>query len=177
VVQSHNPEKAIVSTVMIRKARQPCRWIPQTLAVLLGIFLPTCAFFFRRIPPLEQELGCSPTLSKVLLVKESYFFDPLSFATDENFARLREAELKHGRVAMLATIGMIVPEFSQKNTAIQILESLQPSQYLEILGTCAFLEAFVFVQQDDKDLPGMSIDMHYVRYLLLATLYFSIETL
>jgi hypothetical protein len=159
---------------MIRKARQTFWWIPQTLAVLLGscIFSPTCSFFFRRIPPLEQELGCSPTLSRVF-GKESYYFDPLSFATDENFARLREAELKHGRVAMLATIGMIVPEFSQKNTALHILESLQPSHYLEILGTCAFLEAFVFVQQDAKDMPGMTT---YVIITLLAfceTLYFS----
>ena len=48
----------------------------------------------RKIPKLEDELGLSPTLS-FLSGRSDVFFDPLNLATDENFARLREAELKH----------------------------------------------------------------------------------
>ncbi|CAE8612232.1 unnamed protein product [Polarella glacialis] len=42
------------------------------------------------------------------------FFDPLGFCADgdvESFRNRREAEIKHGRVAMFATIGLITPEF------------------------------------------------------------------
>merc|ERR1712038_1541445 len=41
------------------------------------------------------------------------FFDPLGFAekaTDATLKRYREAELTHGRVAMLATVGFLVGE-------------------------------------------------------------------
>lgn len=154
---------------MIPQTRQSCACI--RALVFLGILLPSSSFFFRRIPPLEQELGCSPTLSRVL-GKENYFFDPLSFASDENFARYREAELKHGRVAMLAIIGMVAPGVKGKSlTALEVLKSLKPSQYLEILGTCAFLEAFVFVQQDAKDMPGMHMTCDVLRCLFETRLF------
>ena len=40
------------------------------------------------------------------------YFDPLNLATSEaKFEKFRAAELKHGRVAMLAVIGYVVPEF------------------------------------------------------------------
>lgn len=118
----------------------------------------SAAFVFRRIPPLEQELGTSPTISRIT-GKENFYFDPLELASDENFARFRECELKHGRVAMLATIGMIAPSLVVRGkgeswTAINVIKSLTLSQYIQILATCAFLEAFVFVQQDPKDMPG-----------------------
>eukprot|EP00640_Fibrocapsa_japonica_P007816 CAMPEP_0113938490 /NCGR_PEP_ID=MMETSP1339-20121228/4921_1 /TAXON_ID=94617 /ORGANISM="Fibrocapsa japonica" /LENGTH=150 /DNA_ID=CAMNT_0000941633 /DNA_START=1 /DNA_END=449 /DNA_ORIENTATION=+ /assembly_acc=CAM_ASM_000762 len=41
------------------------------------------------------------------------FFDPLGFATDKSpsdLAKFREAELKHGRVAMIAALGILVAE-------------------------------------------------------------------
>ena len=40
-------------------------------------------------------------------------FDPLGFSAKYPLNWLREAELKHGRVAMLATLGTIVQEFVQ----------------------------------------------------------------
>ena len=40
-------------------------------------------------------------------------FDPLGFSAKYPLNWLREAELKHGRVAMLATLGCIVQEFVQ----------------------------------------------------------------
>jgi len=42
------------------------------------------------------------------------FFDPLGFATpgdQENFNILRGAELKHGRVAMMASVGLVAQHF------------------------------------------------------------------
>ena len=54
---------------------------------------------------IKDELGCSPTLS--LLLNQSFFFDPLNLATDDNFATYREAELKHGRVAMVSVLSSV----------------------------------------------------------------------
>ena len=45
----------------------------------------------RKSIPVSEEMGAG------LLG----FFDPLSIASDDNFARNRERELKHGRVAMM----------------------------------------------------------------------------
>jgi len=40
------------------------------------------------------------------------YFDPYRLATDEaTFDKYREREIKHGRVAMLAVVGYVVPEF------------------------------------------------------------------
>lgn len=38
-------------------------------------------------------------------------FDPLGFSNNFDISWLREAELKHGRVSMLATVGFIVSQF------------------------------------------------------------------
>uniref|UniRef100_A0A6T9APJ3 Uncharacterized protein n=1 Tax=Pyrodinium bahamense TaxID=73915 RepID=A0A6T9APJ3_9DINO len=53
----------------------------------------------------ESELGVQAPVG---------FFDPLGLSKDgdvEVFKRRREAELKHGRVAMFAAMGFIVPEY------------------------------------------------------------------
>jgi len=53
----------------------------------------------------ENELGVQAPVG---------FFDPLGFCKDGDvdvFKRRREVELKHGRVAMFATMGYIVPEY------------------------------------------------------------------
>ena len=55
----------------------------------------------------ESELGVQAPVG---------FWDPAGFTKDgdaENFARRRQTELKHGRIAMLATMGYITPEFSK----------------------------------------------------------------
>merc|ERR1719401_826989 len=47
------------------------------------------------------------------ITKPYGFFDPLGFATDASPGRLlfyREVELKHGRVGMLASLGILVGE-------------------------------------------------------------------
>uniref|UniRef100_UPI002FE4FABF Chlorophyll a-chlorophyll c-peridinin-protein-complex I-9, acpPCI-9 n=1 Tax=Amphidinium carterae TaxID=2961 RepID=UPI002FE4FABF len=45
------------------------------------------------------------------------FFDPLGLSSDgsiDNFKRRRASEIKHGRVAMLATMGYMTPEITGK---------------------------------------------------------------
>lgn len=66
--------------------------------------------FCRREPPkppkklIETFIGASDK-------REGGFFDPLKLSEGKNLATLnwyRAAELKHGRVAMLATLGVVV---------------------------------------------------------------------
>merc|ERR1719343_1969958 len=53
----------------------------------------------------EGEAGCQFPLG----VTGEYIWDPAGLATDqETFNKYRSAEIKHGRVAMMATIGFIV---------------------------------------------------------------------
>jgi hypothetical protein len=60
--------------------------------------------FALSAPPvaLQEELGCSPTLSFIFRRdgEKPLYFDPLGLATDANFARMREAELKHGECCL-----------------------------------------------------------------------------
>merc|ERR1712217_173308 len=56
----------------------------------------------------ENELGAQPPLG---------YWDPAGFVADgdeENFWRYRSAEIKHGRIAMLATVGYMTPEITGK---------------------------------------------------------------
>ena len=56
----------------------------------------------------EEEIGVLAPLG---------FFDPLGLCADGNeevFARRRAVELKHGRVSMLATLGIVVQGFNTK---------------------------------------------------------------
>merc|ERR1712050_338113 len=67
----------------------------------------------------ENELGVQSPFG---------FWDPLGLASDgnvERFKRRRETEIKHGRIALLATIGYMTPEISGKFGGF-----LSPSQNL-----------------------------------------------
>ena len=131
----------------------------------------------------REELGCSPTLSLIFKSNvdgdsDEFYFDPLQLATDTNFARFREAELKHGRIAMLAVVGSFFGSTTQPTTPSEsstanplevlvhtislkstphILEQIQQvpaMDWLQIVGTCGILEILVFVQQSPTDMPG-----------------------
>jgi hypothetical protein len=110
---------------------------------------------------LSEELGCSPTLAQVF-GKETVYFDPLGFATDTHFARLREAELKHGRVAMVAVMGLYAPKIPDQGLleackSTKLLSSIQEvsvGQYVQILLVCGILETLILVQRNPEDLPG-----------------------
>jgi hypothetical protein len=139
------------------------------LFLLPTFFLPHFALVggIRRAPPLtvQEELGISPTLS--LFLADKAFFDPLNIATDDNFAFLREVELKHGRVSMMATIGMLVngwpvvsPTLTNENVFLhqQVPDSiLLKTSWIDVtkvMIVCAVLETQVLYQQDPQDMPG-----------------------
>lgn len=140
--------------------------LQSALAAVMALSTLPGTFAFRS-PALSEELGCSPTLS-MLLRQPDFYFDPFQLANDDNFARLREAELKHGRVAMLANLGVELPELLKplaaqqdweprefpSSSIIENLSRLDPVDYLNIAVTCALLESFVFIQRDPNDMPG-----------------------
>lgn len=124
---------------------------------------------------IREELGCSPTLSAIL-GEDDAFFDPLNLATDDNFARYREAELKHGRVAMASFVEVIrgsVVTNSEANDSLfdisaltSILQHKQLPSIYQLFSTwtygsfaafvllCGFLDTIVFVQRSSQDMPG-----------------------
>jgi hypothetical protein len=130
---------------------------------------------YRVVPlPFSEELGVSNSI-----LFQNKFFDPLHLATEESFVRYREAELKHGRVAMLATAGMIFPDlvpsdskqpltsfnqilslFDQPNltvwpsSGVQAILVVPLGVWVSMTVGIAILELFVLKQRSSKALPG-----------------------
>ena len=140
---------------------------PFLASLLVTTIIEPCRAF--RPPLLSEELGCSPTLSMLLGRPDGFYFDPFQFATDRNFARLRECELKHGRIAMAANLGMELPPLlkllaDQQEWELPItlptasvvdnVSQLEPVDMLSIVLTCGFLESFIFIRRNPKDMPG-----------------------
>lgn len=76
---------------------------------------------FNAPVSLQEELGCSPTLSFIFRRNaegQPFYFDPLGLSTDDNFARMREAELKHGECCkgMIFEQTMITVETDMSDT-------------------------------------------------------------
>lgn len=74
-------------------------------------------------------LGSTTRTSKPVIAgstKPLENFDPLNLSSEENTPLLREAELKHGRLAMLAAIGIPVAEMMTKTTSIHDFDKLSP---------------------------------------------------
>ncbi len=119
--------------------------------------------------PISSELGTSPTFNYQL-------FDPLNLCNEDNFASYREAELKHGRIAMLAILGNTLPDIFHSKIIPPCNVYLSPSHnlhfcdvpysgwkalltipvmgWVQIVALIGFLETQVFIQRDEKDLPG-----------------------
>lgn len=92
------------------------------------------------------------------------FFDPLGIASmvDEGgFRHLRGAEIKHGRIAMLATVGCIaqhyiaIPGFDDVPRGLGALacEPASPYGLAFVALVSGYVEMFVW-KQDDNKLPG-----------------------
>merc|ERR1719195_2244458 len=89
------------------------------------------------------------------------FWDPLDFCKDEaTFKDLRAKELKHGRAAMMGALGMLaqsavqVPGMEGVPTSVNaIFVGNGMVGGLAVLALIGGLEAFVFVQDENKE-PG-----------------------
>mmetsp|Transcript_69555 Transcript_69555/g.193532 ORF Transcript_69555/g.193532 Transcript_69555/m.193532 type:complete len:277 (-) Transcript_69555:65-895(-) len=107
-------------------------------------------------PPFDPagEIGALPPLG---------FFDPLGFSPvgeKGKFRRLREAELKHGRVAMMASLGLVgehyvkFPGFeSLPASGAACFQSPGDVGWLALVATCGIIE-LTLGSQDMKKEPG-----------------------
>jgi len=100
-------------------------------------------------------------------------FDPLNFSSNMNTLNwYRESELKHGRLAMLATVGWVISELTHNSLASTFgvdsivgsndqvpsvlnggLEKVNPLFWLEVVCVAAVLE-FVAIEKGDNREPG-----------------------
>lgn len=70
-------------------------------------------------------------------------FDPIGFSDFIDPRFLREAELKHGRVAMLATLGFIVADFMKLPGSIHAVSSIDA--HTAAVGSGAMVQILAFV--------------------------------
>lgn len=121
--------------------------------------------FIRPPISLEDEIGTSPALNY-------QYFDPLHLANEDNFAFYRECELKHGRIAMMATIGMLVESdatilhrslphiinfddtASSSSSGIKSIPLVTKPIWISMILFIGVLESQIFIQRDEKDMPG-----------------------
>ena len=114
-----------------------------------------------RMSWVEDEIG-------VLL--PTGFFDPLNLSKDidkQTFEQRREAELKHGRIAMLAVVGLIIQDYARLPGSIDIdgtsfesvpngiaaVSSIPPLGWLQIVLLIGYLEAKGW-QRRENSTPG-----------------------
>merc|ERR550539_2000813 len=93
----------------------------KSVAVLAALVGSTAAFAPSKVATTNSALkamtdmvgGEGPEPMPFAPTQTSVNFDPAGFAerSPEWLPWFREAELKHGRAAMLATVGFVVPEF------------------------------------------------------------------
>mmetsp|Transcript_3656 Transcript_3656/g.3782 ORF Transcript_3656/g.3782 Transcript_3656/m.3782 type:complete len:218 (-) Transcript_3656:145-798(-) len=87
------------------------------------------------------------------VVAPTGYFDPLNLAAGKDEATLkqwREAEIKHGRVCMLAAVGLLTQEITKNPLGIdgpaidhfQLVDDKFPEFWVMVLTLCAFIEAW-----------------------------------
>eukprot|EP00612_Vaucheria_litorea_P002906 CAMPEP_0171460838 /NCGR_PEP_ID=MMETSP0945-20130129/5549_1 /TAXON_ID=109269 /ORGANISM="Vaucheria litorea, Strain CCMP2940" /LENGTH=272 /DNA_ID=CAMNT_0011987111 /DNA_START=113 /DNA_END=931 /DNA_ORIENTATION=+ len=121
---------------------------------------PLGEWYVREDPSLSKALPwvTKPDIAGGALVGD-VGFDPLSLATTFDISWLRAAELKHGRVCMLAIVGFLTPElvqhpfgftgfqfpaeFSEMN-AIKSLETVPKFGIAQIILACGLIEIATF---------------------------------
>ena len=102
-------------------------------------------------PPLKREMSASiPFMRKPPNLEGmvgDIGFDPFEFADIFPVKYLREAELKHGRVAMLAVVGWLVSEVVhipgaayQSENPVDAMAAVGPVPMFQIFAFCGWLE-------------------------------------
>merc|ERR1719247_2772879 len=79
---------------------------------MLSLHIATPAMATARAPALRmmQEAPSTPSIRSIGEYSPGKVFDPLNLGTDETFVPFREAEIKHGRLAMLAAVAWPLQE-------------------------------------------------------------------
>ena len=91
--------------------------------------LPFCANSFSRITSVKKGSESKPII--VGSTKPIENFDPLNLGNnDEKILLFREAEVKHGRLAMVSSIIIPLIELNNHNPAINEFSNLHPSLQL-----------------------------------------------
>lgn len=101
---------------------------------------------------ITKQIGATPPLG---------FWDPAKLCkSEQQFREFRVAELKHGRVAMMAALGAVVqhfvtfPGFGNVPRGIEApTDGLGGLGFLVLVGLSGYLESEVW-KQDDKKEPG-----------------------
>jgi len=128
-VSSPNNAAALTETVALRGATSAPRVIPNDGAGQQG-FSCKCLTFASlfgagTLGVANMRAPKSKKIQKIMamafdpsvqdgVTQPLGFFDPLGFSKvkdEKGFRQLRVAEIKHGRVAMMASIGMVLPHF------------------------------------------------------------------
>eukprot|EP00640_Fibrocapsa_japonica_P007157 CAMPEP_0113944484 /NCGR_PEP_ID=MMETSP1339-20121228/34452_1 /TAXON_ID=94617 /ORGANISM="Fibrocapsa japonica" /LENGTH=165 /DNA_ID=CAMNT_0000949703 /DNA_START=180 /DNA_END=677 /DNA_ORIENTATION=- /assembly_acc=CAM_ASM_000762 len=111
----------------------------------------------------EDERGALPPLG---------FWDPLGLSTDKSYDEFRQyrmAEIKHGRVAQLAVVGMLFQEFVRlpgyENipNGIRALQSIPTPKLAIFFALIGYMELVLFKQEDDMA-PGDVAGDFWKRY-------------
>jgi len=153
------------------------------LSALFPFFLATNAAAFVAVPktPVDTSLQVFTVDNLPGAIPPVGFFDPLGFAKDADSNTLkgyREAELTHGRVAMVATIGFLVGEQVGNGKAplfdgaitgagVSQLGQIPGGFYIFLIGAIGALEVnrlqtgWIEVKNVDKDEPGTFRDDYY----------------
>jgi len=114
----------------------------------------------------EEELGVQAPVG---------FWDPVGYTRDgsvETFKRRRETEIKHGRVAMYATIGYIVPEyfkwpgflspslglkFADVPNGLAAISKVPGAGWAQIVAFAGYYELFVYQYKGEPGAYGWKI--------------------
>merc|ERR1719410_497955 len=112
-------EEAVVET--------PVEEAPKSNVVALNGWIPDANLPCYGLPGISGPLG---------------FFDPLGFTKDMDVMgvkRFREAEIMHGRVAMMATVGYLIGESTPTITyGMDVHHTIANNQIPEVPGTVLF---------------------------------------
>jgi light-harvesting complex I chlorophyll a/b binding protein 1 len=86
----------------------------QSSLVLGALGVCTAAVAVKRVGPVKSRRRAFNPAAQEGVTESLDFFDPLGFSKGKDadgFRKLRMAEIKHGRVAMMASLGMLIPHF------------------------------------------------------------------
>ena len=112
----------------------------------LMFLLPSVIVAFSKVsPPTIKPIIINPSVSKPVIVGSTEpfpEFDPLNFAKDESrISYLREAELKHGRLAMVASTLMPITELITNEKSIHNFDKL-PTSVQSLIICSMFMAEF-----------------------------------